>query len=87
MRTMLEALGRDRDRTIVLATHNLGEAERLCSTVAIIDRGRLLAGGAPAALRARWTRDAAGADATLEDVFLEMTGRSIAAADAPEPPS
>jgi len=93
MRTMLEALGRDRGRTIVLATHNLGEAERLCSTVAIIDRGRLLAGGAPAVLRARWTRDAAGADATLEDVFLAMTGRSIAAAedaapaDAQEPPS
>jgi ABC-2 type transport system ATP-binding protein len=86
MRTMLEALGRDRGRTIVLATHNLGEAERLCSAVAIIDRGRLLAGGAPAALRARWTRDA-GAEATLEDVFLAMTGRSIAAADASEPPS
>jgi ABC-2 type transport system ATP-binding protein len=80
MRTMLEALGRDRGRTIVLATHNLSEAERVCSAVAIIDRGRVLAGGAPAALRARWRRDDGG-EPTLEDVFLSMTGRSVAAAE------
>ena len=80
MRTMLEALGRDRGRTIVLATHNLAEAERVCSTVAIIDRGRVLAGGPPAALRARWRRDEGG-EPTLEDVFLSMTGRSVAAAE------
>jgi ABC-2 type transport system ATP-binding protein len=86
MRTMLEALGRDRDRTIVVATHNLVDAERLCRTVAIIDRGRLLAAGAPSALKARWAGDAAGAGVTLEDVFLAMTGRSIAAADAAGPP-
>jgi ABC-2 type transport system ATP-binding protein len=80
MRTMLEALGRDRERTIVLATHNLSEAERVCSTVGIIDRGRVLATGAPAELRARW-RDDDGGEPTLEDVFLSMTGRSVAAAE------
>lgn len=86
MRSMLEALGRDRARTIVVATHNLVEADRLCTGVAILDRGRLLAGGAPSALKAQWARDRAGVEVTLEDVFLAMTGRSIAAADAVAPP-
>lgn len=38
--------------TIFLTTHNLVEAERLCSLIGIIRRGRLLALGHPAALRA-----------------------------------
>ncbi len=80
MRTVLAALGRDRGRTILMATHNLSEAERLCGTVAIIDRGRLLACGAPSALKAQW----GGVEATLEDVFLAITGRSISAADSAE---
>lgn len=39
--------------TVFLTTHNLAEAEQLCARIAIIDRGRLLAVGAPAELRAR----------------------------------
>lgn len=84
VRTLLEALHRDGARTIVLATHNLDEADRLCGTVAIIDRGRIIACGAPAALKARRAEGAGSADvaSTLEDVFLGLTGRTLAAADA-----
>ncbi|HYC71743.1 MAG TPA: ABC transporter ATP-binding protein [Opitutaceae bacterium] len=40
-------------RAVVLATHLLDEAERLCDRVAILDRGRILAEGSPAELAAR----------------------------------
>lgn len=40
-------------RTIVMTTHYMEEADRLCQRVAIIDRGVLLALDAPAALKAR----------------------------------
>jgi ABC-2 type transport system ATP-binding protein len=39
--------------TIFLTTHNLAEAEKLCSQVGVISRGQLLARGSPEALRSR----------------------------------
>ena len=44
---------RRRGRTIVLTTHYMDEAERLCDRVAIIDRGKVIALGSPAELIAR----------------------------------
>jgi ABC-2 type transport system ATP-binding protein len=41
---------KERGRTVLLTTHYMEEAARLCDRVAIIDRGRILAEGAPAAL-------------------------------------
>jgi ABC-2 type transport system ATP-binding protein len=41
---------RDGGKTVVLVTHFMEEAERLCDRVAVVDRGRLLALDAPAAL-------------------------------------
>jgi ABC-2 type transport system ATP-binding protein len=41
---------RERGVTIVLVTHLMEEAERLCDRVALIDRGRVLALGSPDAL-------------------------------------
>jgi ABC-2 type transport system ATP-binding protein len=40
-------------RTIVMTTHYMEEADRLCERVAIVDEGRLLAIDTPAVLRAR----------------------------------
>ena len=42
-----------RGRTIILTTHYMDEAERLCDRVAIIDQGKILALGSPADLIAR----------------------------------
>ncbi len=39
--------------TVLLTTHNLSEAEKLCAQVAVIRQGKLLAVGAPDELRAR----------------------------------
>jgi ABC-2 type transport system ATP-binding protein len=44
---------RDRGRTVVLTTHYMDEAERLCDRVAIIDHGKIIAQGSPAELISR----------------------------------
>ncbi len=67
---------RAQGRTVLLTTHYMEEAERLCDRVAIIDRGRLLALDAPAALVARLPR-AEGLRPSLEDLFLHLTGEEM----------
>jgi ABC-2 type transport system ATP-binding protein len=70
-------------KTIVLTTHYMEEAERLCDRVAIVDHGRVIALGSPRELidsvdfshlpppEPRKTH------ATLEDVFVSLTGRTL----------
>lgn len=50
---LVQQWSRDHLRTIVLCTHNLDEAQRLCERVAVMARGRLLGLGTPAELAAR----------------------------------
>jgi ABC-2 type transport system ATP-binding protein len=58
----------EQGRTIFVSTHLLDMAERLCSRIGIIDRGRLVAAGTAAELR----REGAASE-SLEDIFLRMT--------------
>jgi ABC-2 type transport system ATP-binding protein len=67
LREELARLAREEGTTVFLTTHLLGEAERLCSLVAILRRGRLVAMGPPDRLRP-------GAD--LEEVFLDLMKES-----------
>ena len=53
LREDLAALARREGVTVFLTTHNLPEAEKLCSRVAVIRRGKLLAEGSPEELRAQ----------------------------------
>ncbi|MCC6741579.1 MAG: ABC transporter ATP-binding protein [Planctomycetia bacterium] len=55
-------------KTVLLSTHLLEMAERLCHRVGIIDKGRLAAVGTPAELKDRFA-----AGGTLEQVFLAVT--------------
>jgi lipooligosaccharide transport system ATP-binding protein len=57
--------------TLLLTTHYMDEAERLCDRVAIMDSGRIVAIDRPASLMA-----AHGSN--LEGVYLKLTGRSLA---------
>ena len=52
------AASRPRGRTVLLTTHYMDEAERLCDRVAIVDHGRIIALGTPAELIARAPRAA-----------------------------
>jgi ABC-2 type transport system ATP-binding protein len=73
---------RGRDRTVVLTTHYIEEAEALCDQVGILDEGRLIALDSPrnlvrTLLDRGFKREAEVVPATLEDVYLDLTGREI----------
>lgn len=53
LREDLAALASSQGATIFLTTHNMAEAEKLCSLVAVIRQGKLLAVGSPKELRSR----------------------------------
>jgi ABC-2 type transport system ATP-binding protein len=53
VRRGLESMAEREGVTIFLTTHNMAEAERLCSQVAVIRQGKLIATGSPDELRAR----------------------------------
>jgi ABC-2 type transport system ATP-binding protein len=53
VREGLESLAKREGVTVFLTTHNMAEAERLCSQVAVIREGKLVAIGTPDELRAR----------------------------------
>jgi ABC-2 type transport system ATP-binding protein len=66
------------DATIVLTTHDMDEADRLCDRIAIIDQGRIVALDTPAGLKALVKRNSNnGHDPTMEDVFMDLTGKSL----------
>ena len=51
VRDHVRELAATRGRTVLLCTHNLNEAEQLCSQLSIVQGGRQVAQGTPAALR------------------------------------
>ncbi len=62
---------KNRNKTVILTTHYIEEAEALCDRVGIIDRGKLIALDTPQALMREYNAD------DLEGVFLKITGRKI----------
>jgi lipooligosaccharide transport system ATP-binding protein len=57
--------------TLLVTTHYMEEAERICDRLVIMDSGRIVAEGAPAELRERYGED------SLEGVFLQITGHAL----------
>ncbi len=72
----VEEVRETHDTTIVLTTHDLAEAERLCDDITIIDGGRVVASDTPAGLVSS-AAARLGRPATLWDVFMAYTGRSL----------
>jgi ABC-2 type transport system ATP-binding protein len=68
-------------RTVMFSTHLLDQAGRLCSRVAVINRGELAAEGTISDLQHRF-----GADASLETLFFRLTEPAHqAASEVPQP--
>ncbi|HEU4461484.1 MAG TPA: ATP-binding cassette domain-containing protein [Solirubrobacterales bacterium] len=65
-----------RGATVFLTTQYLEEADQLCDRLAIIDDGRIVREGTPANLKAELSERLDGEDVSLDDVFLDATGRS-----------
>jgi ABC-2 type transport system ATP-binding protein len=66
VRSYIETYRRQGRVTILLASHNMGEVERLCSDVIMMKRGRIVDRDSPQQLIARYGR------VTLEQVFLDI---------------
>jgi ABC-2 type transport system ATP-binding protein len=65
--------------TVLLTTHFMDEAERLCDRLAIVDGGRIIAAGTPLELRNQF------GVAHLDDVFLKIAGRRLDQSGFTEP--
>jgi ABC-2 type transport system ATP-binding protein len=66
VRTWLEQYRAESGCTILLASHNMAEVERLCSQVIMLKRGKVVDRGSPDDLLARYGRH------DMEDVFLDI---------------
>jgi len=66
VRARLDSYRRERRATVLLASHNMAEVERLCERVIIMKRGRIEDDDTPVRLLARYGR------LTLEEVFLDV---------------
>ena len=62
---------KEQNKTVILTTHYIEEAEALSDTVAIIDYGELIAMGSPKELMEQHEAE------NLEEVFMKITGRRI----------
>ena len=68
---------RDQQRTILLSTHYMTEAELLCDRIGLLYGGRLVAEGTASAIKARYQAS------SLEQVFLRLHDQTLARDAAP----
>lgn len=66
MRRLLADYQRETGATLLLASHNMDEVERLCDRVLMMRAGRIVDQGTPARLLERYGRD------SLEEVFIDV---------------
>ena len=76
VRQYLRRYQQDSGATILLASHNMQEVERLCDDVLMMRAGRIVDRGAPAELTARYGRH------NLEEVFLDIARQPGTAPEA-----
>jgi lipooligosaccharide transport system ATP-binding protein len=57
--------------TLIVTTHYMEEAQRICDRLVIMDHGRIAAEGTPSDLLERYEQE------TLEGVFLAVTGHAL----------
>ncbi len=74
VRGWLERYRRESGCTVLLASHNMAEVERLCDSVLMLKQGRIVDSGSPPELLDRYGRD------DLEQVFLDIARRGTVAA-------
>ncbi len=69
--TFIQNLSTEQKVTVLFTTHYMEEADRVANEVAIIDHGKIVAEGTPAALKEQT------AARSLEDAFISLTGHAI----------
>ncbi len=76
MWSYLQNLNKEEGITVFFTTHYMEEAERIAQRIAIIDHGKIIASGTAAELNAKTGKS------SLEDTFLDLTGKVIRDEDA-----
>jgi len=71
VQTFLENLKRREGTTILLTTHDMAEAERLCARIGFLAHGKLVAEGTAQDLILRANAK------TLDDAFIKLTGEEL----------
>jgi ABC-2 type transport system ATP-binding protein len=80
VQAVIREFNQDSGTTILLTTHDMLEADQLCDRIAIIDSGKIVALDTPQGLKKLISSN--GHEPTLEDVFLELTGKSLVREDS-----
>jgi ABC-2 type transport system ATP-binding protein len=80
VRQKLKDYARERRATILFASHNMAEVERLADRVILLDAGSILEDESPRALIETYGRE------TLEEVFLDVVRRRMKRADKDDAP-
>src|SRR6187397_2589145 len=73
---MLRKIKSERDLTVLLTTHYMDEADKLCDRIAIVDHGKLVALDTPAGLKASIPSEHPDR-VTRDDVFVHYAGRDL----------
>ena len=73
---LINEIREEHDVVVLLTTHDMDEAESLCDHIAIIDKGKFIATGTAKELKAQISMQ--DKQVTLEDVFIELTGKDLA---------
>jgi ABC-2 type transport system ATP-binding protein len=82
VQVFIQRIREEHDSSILLCTHDMGEAEELCDRVGIMMDGKILALEEPEGLKGRYASEANGRVPTLEETFMVATGYSVEEASA-----
>jgi ABC-2 type transport system ATP-binding protein len=82
VQAFIQRIREEHDSSVLLCTHDMGEAEELCDRVGIMMDGKILALEEPEVLKGRYASEANGRVPTLEETFMVATGYSIEEASA-----
>jgi ABC-2 type transport system ATP-binding protein len=77
VQSFVRQVQRDHDATIFLTSHDMAEVEALCDRIAFLVGGRIVAQGTPVELRELVADGRPLEKIDMEDVFMELTGRSV----------